>query len=97
MSRWYVYYEGDVTHSVLARFIDIVRYSLPAYDGRLLVNGGAAHALHGEPGGGEYTILVEFPDRKAAEQWYESALVTLIREKASVWPDGRLLLMEGAA
>lgn len=97
MTRWYVFYEGDPAQSVLARFIDIVRYSLQPYDGRILVNGGTVHALHGERGAGEYKILVEFPDRTAAEQWYQSALVGLILEKASMWPDGRLLLVEGAA
>jgi len=48
MTRWYVYYEGDPAQSVLARFIDIVRYSLQPYDGRILVGGGAAETLHGE-------------------------------------------------
>jgi len=97
MTRWYVYYEGDPAQSVLARFIDIVRYSLQPYDGRILVGGGAAETLHGERAEGEFRMIVEFPDRTAAEQWYQSALVGLIVEKASVWPDGRLLLIEGAA
>jgi len=97
MTRWYVYYEGDPAQSVFARFIDIVRYSLQPYDGRILVRGAVVDVLHGARGEGGYKILVEFPDRAAAEQWYQSALVGLILEKASVWPDGRLLLMEGAA
>ncbi|MBK6659056.1 MAG: hypothetical protein IPG43_13290 [Proteobacteria bacterium] len=43
------------------------------------------------------SLLVEFPHREAAEEWYHSALFGLILEKARVWPDGRLTMLEGAA
>ena len=97
VSKWYVFYEGDRVRSALARFIDILRYSIEPYDGRLLVNGGHTRAMFGELGRNDFTLLVEFPHRQAAEEWYQSALFGLILEKAKVWPDGRLLMLEGAA
>ncbi|MEQ8663594.1 MAG: DUF1330 domain-containing protein [Gammaproteobacteria bacterium] len=97
MTRWYIFYESDRALSVLARFVDIVRYSITPYDGRILVNGGQTYTVHGDARGPDYQLLVEFPHRDAAEAWYQSALFGLILEKACVWPDGRFFMMEGAA
>ncbi len=92
----YVYYEGDPEYSCLARFIDVLRYSLRAFDGRLLVNGGNAKAMHGEVGKLSFKLLIEFSQQRDAEAWYRSALVTLLLDKWSVRPDGNLLVLEGA-
>ncbi len=97
MSKWYVFYEGDPARSALAGFMDIVRYSIEPYAGRVLVNGGEYHSMFGDVGANGFKLLLEFPARDDAEQWYHSALFGLVLEKASVWPDGRLLMLEGAA
>ena len=97
MNKWYVFYEGDPARSAIARFIDIVRYSLAPYDGRFLVNGGETLTKFGEDGRDDFKLLVEFPHRAAAEQWYQSALFGLVLESATVWPDGRMQWMEGTA
>ena len=91
----YVFYEGDPATSCIARFIDIVRYSLGAFNGRLLVSGGNPRAMHGAVGELPYKLLIEFPAKDAAERWYRSALVTLLLDKWTVWPDGNLLVLEG--
>lgn len=91
----YVYYEGDPAQSCIARFTDVVRYSLKAFNGRLLVNGGRARAMHGTVGELSFKLLIEFPQRRDAEEWYRSALVTLLLDKWTVWPDGNLLVLEG--
>ena len=97
LTKWYVFYEGDPSRSALARFMDIVRYSIEPYDGRVLVNGGEFRSMFGDPGHNGFKLLLEFPAREAAEEWYHSALFGLILEHARVWPDGRLLMLEGAA
>lgn len=93
--RSYVYYEGDPALSAIARFIDIVRYSLRAFNGSLLVNGGCARAMHGAVGQLSFKMLIEFQRHSDAEDWYRSALMTLLLERCDVWPDGNLLVLEG--
>lgn len=95
--KWYIYYEGDSARSSLARFFDILRYSLQPYEGRILVKGGETRQLFAHQDPLDYKLLVEFPHRQAAEDWYQSGLFGLILEHASVWPDGRLTMLEGAA
>ena len=74
---------------------DIDRYSLGAFNGRLLVSGGNPQVMHGAVGELPYKLLIEFPAKDAAERWYRSALVTLLLDKWTVWPDGNLLVLEG--
>lgn len=91
----YVFFEGDPAQSCIVRFSDIVRYSLNAFNGRMLVNGGRARAMHGSVGALGFKMLLEFPQQRDAEEWYRSALVTLLLDKCTVWPDGNLLVLEG--
>jgi len=65
------------------------------YGGRFVVRGGPVEALEGEWPSARY-VLLEFPDRSAAQHWYDSpeyAAARAVRQRASA---GRLLLLEGA-
>ncbi len=56
---------------------DIIEYlqkidaTLAPYDGRFLVHGGNVTGIEGEWTGD--VVIVEFPDREAVRQWYESS------------------------
>ena len=78
---------------------DIVGYlkridaTLAPYDGRFIVHGGAKTVLEGDWGGD--VIVIEFPDRAAAEGWYGSAgyqaILPLRRENA----EGDTIIVDG--
>jgi uncharacterized protein (DUF1330 family) len=76
----YVIYQGEV--------LDPVRYdeyktegaaSILAAGGKYLVRGGEVDVLEGEPPAGR-TVVLEFPTRKAALEWYRGAEYTEARK-----------------
>ena len=45
--------------------------TIAQYGGKFVVRGGASTAMEGEMPG-ERTVVIEFPDRATAENWYNS-------------------------
>jgi uncharacterized protein (DUF1330 family) len=92
----YVIYQGEV--------LDPERYdqyrvkaaaSIHAAGGHYVVRGGDVEVLEGEPPAGR-TVVLEFPTRQAAIDWYRGAAYTearKIREGAAI---ARMYVVDGA-
>ncbi len=66
------------------------------HGGRYLIKGGEAERLEGAEPPGHALVLIEFPDREAAQAWYSDpdyARMIALRKASGVTTD--LLLAEG--
>jgi uncharacterized protein (DUF1330 family) len=66
------------------------------HGGRYLVKGGDCEKLEGTEPAGDATVLIEFPDRKAAQAWYADpryAAMIELRQKSGV--DCNLAILDG--
>jgi uncharacterized protein (DUF1330 family) len=91
----YVVYQGEV--------LDPVRYeeyraraaaSIDAAGGRYVVRGGDVEVLEGEPPPGR-TVIVEFPTRQAALDWYRGDDYTAAREFREGAARARMYVVDG--
>lgn len=82
----YLVFQGDVTDpETYERYKVLAQEALAAAGGRYLVRGGDVDVLEGEPPAGR-TVVVEFPSRQAALDWYhgeEYQAAKRIRESAA--------------
>jgi uncharacterized protein (DUF1330 family) len=54
----------------IAEYLERIDATLAPFDGRFIVHGGKAEMLEGtDPGA---LIVIEFPDRPRAQEWYDS-------------------------
>src|SRR4051794_9620806 len=91
------YVISDVTVTDPERFQDYAVRAAPAlepFGGRFIVRGGAIEKLEGdwEPG---RLVVIEFPDKESARNWYESDAyqeIIPIRQSAAI---GKLIRVEG--
>jgi uncharacterized protein (DUF1330 family) len=93
----YVIYQGEV--------LDPVRYdeykgkaaaSIHDAGGHYLVRGGEAVALEGEPPSGR-TVVLEFPTRQAALDWYHSREYAEIRKIREGAARARMFVVDGVS
>jgi uncharacterized protein (DUF1330 family) len=93
----YVIYQGEV--------LDAKRYdeyktkgaaSILAAGGRYLVRGGDIEVLEGEAPAG-CTVVLEFPSKQAALDWYRSDEYTEIRKIREGAARARMYVVEGVA
>jgi uncharacterized protein (DUF1330 family) len=93
----YVIYQGEV--------IDPVRYeeyktkgaaSILAAGGKYLVRGGDVEVLEGDPPAGR-TVVLEFPTRQAAIDWYRGDAYTEIRKIREGAALARMYVVDGVA
>lgn len=70
--------------------------TVAAFGGRRLLLGGSAVPVEGEAPDGAMVVL-EFPDRAAAEAWYASPDYQAILSYRHAATDGRAYLVEAAA
>jgi uncharacterized protein (DUF1330 family) len=93
----YVIYQGEV--------LDAKRYdeyktkaaaSILAAGGRYLVRGGDVEVLEGEAPAGR-TVVLEFPSRQAAVDWYRSDEYTEIRKIRDGVARARMYVAQGVA
>ncbi len=68
--------------------------TVTAHGGRYRILGGPAEVVEGA-GFMETPVLIEFPDRAAAERWYGSDLYRPLRELRQAGADCAALLIEG--
>ena len=54
----------------IVEYLERIDATLAPYDGHFIVHGGDAEVLEGTSPG--TLIVIEFPDRRAAAQWYAS-------------------------
>jgi uncharacterized protein (DUF1330 family) len=68
----YVIYQGDVTDpEQYEKYKPLSGASIAASGGRLIVRGGEFEVLEGQ-GPPNRTVVIEFPTRQAAVDWYNS-------------------------
>jgi uncharacterized protein (DUF1330 family) len=92
----YVIYQGEV--------LDPARYdeykakgaeSIFAAGGRYVVRGGEVEVLEGEPPAGR-TVVLEFPTRQAAIDWYRGERYTEARKLREGAAIARMYVIDGA-
>ena len=71
------------------------REVIERFGGRFLVRGGTLHPLEGEPGF-ERLVIIEFPDRAAAQSFYDSADYQQLVPHRTDNAASMLLIAEGA-
>lgn len=64
------------------------------YGGRFVVRGGASTTMEGEMPG-QRTVVIEFPDRAAAEGWYNSPEYQKILPIRLANATGALIIVDG--
>ena len=91
----YVIYQADITdEEQYARYRAVAPATITAAGGRFLARGGETTGLEGEVPAGR-TVIVEFPDRQAALDWYHGeryADARALREHAAT---GRMYVVDG--
>jgi uncharacterized protein (DUF1330 family) len=91
----YVIFQGDVTDRV--RYEEYKKAAGPninAAGGTFLVRGGAAVALEGDLPATR-TVVIEFPNRQAAVDWYNSEEYTAIHRLREGAANASLYVVDG--
>jgi uncharacterized protein (DUF1330 family) len=91
----YVIYQGEVTDP--ARYEEYkvqAAASIIAAGGRYVVRGGDVEVLEGEAPAGR-TVVLEFPTRQAAIDWYRSPEYTAVRKIREGAARARLYVIDG--
>ncbi len=91
----YVIFQAEITDiDQYERYRAATPATIAAAGGRFIVHGGAITVLEGEAPLGR-TVILEFPDREAALNWYNGKDYTAaraLREKAA---RGRMYIVDG--
>lgn len=91
----YVIYQGEVTDPErYEQYKAKATESIIAAGGRYLVRGGEIDVLEGEPPAGR-TVVLEFPTRQSALDWYRSEEYTSIRMLRDGAAHARLHVVDG--
>lgn len=78
----------------IVRYLEAIDATLVPFEGRFLVHGARAEALEGEfPGD---LVVIEFPDRRRAEEWYASDAYQAILPLRTNHSAGWAILVDGA-
>lgn len=87
---------GDaMPHADLIDYVERIQSTLDPYGGRFLVHGGKPEAVEGSWGGS--VVLIEFPDRTAARDWYESPAYQELVPLRTRHMAGDIVLVDGVA
>jgi uncharacterized protein (DUF1330 family) len=91
----YVIYQGDVTDpEQYEKYKQLSGPAIHAAGGRLIVRGGEFEVLEGD-GPPSRTVVIEFPDRKAAVAWYHSDQYAAARKLRDGAAEARLYAIDG--
>lgn len=91
----YVIYQGEVTDAErYEQYKTRAAASIIAAGGRYVVRGGEIEVLEGEGPAGR-TVVLEFPDREAAINWYRSDTYTEIRKIREGAATARMYVVDG--
>ena len=92
-----VYLVGQITvinPEAYAAYSAQVPQTIAAFGGKYLVRGGLATVLEGISLG-DRNVVIEFPDRKSAEDWYASDAYQAIVKHRTENSTGTLALIDG--
>ena len=91
----YVIYQGEITDPYkYEQYKPLSGASIKAAGGRLIVRGGDTESLEGEAPPGR-TVVIEFPTRQAAVDWYNSADYVAAREIRKDAAIARMYVVDG--
>lgn len=91
----YVIFQVEVTDEAqYTRYRAASSAAIAATGGRFIVRGGAATLLEGDAAPGR-TVIVEFPDRQAALDWYHGEEYTAARALREHAATGRMYIVDG--
>ena len=91
----YVIYQGEVTDPVqYEQYKTRAAASIEAAGGRYIVRGGDFDVLEGEAPAGRI-VIVEFPSRNAALDWYHGTAYTQARALRGNAAKARLYVVDG--
>ncbi len=92
----YVIYQAEISdEGRYGAYRELAGPAVAAAGGRYLVRGGESVSLEGETPP-QRTIVIEFPDRAAAQAWYESDAYRAAREVRAGAATARAYVVEGA-
>jgi uncharacterized protein (DUF1330 family) len=77
----------------IVEYLQHIDATLAPYDGHFIVHGGKATMLEGSSPG--TLIVIEFPERSMAEQWYGSAAYREILPLRTGSSQGTVFLIDG--
>ncbi len=77
----------------IVEYLQRIDATLQPFDGHFIVHGGQPDVLEGSSPG--TLIVIEFPDRAAAEQWYASGAYQAILPLRTENADGTVFLIDG--
>lgn len=91
----YVIFQAEVTDDAqYARYRDASPASVSAAGGRFIVRGGETALLEGDEEPGR-TVIIEFPDRRSALEWYHGKAYTDARALREGAASGRMYVVDG--
>ncbi len=91
----YVIFQAEISDEAqYARYRAATPATIAAAGGRFIVRGGATTLLEGEAVPGR-TVIVQFPDRQTALDWYNGEEYTAARALREGAAEGRMYLVEG--
>jgi len=91
----YVIYQGEVTDPErYEQYKEKGRASILAAGGKYVVRGGDVEVLEGEPPAGR-TVVLEFPTKQAAVDWYRSDAYSEARKMREGAAIARMYVVDG--
>lgn len=91
----YVIFQADITdEEQYDRYRAAAPATIASAGGRFIVRGGATTVLEGEAVAGR-TVIVEFPDRQAALDWYNGKDYTAARALRERAATGHMYIVDG--
>jgi uncharacterized protein (DUF1330 family) len=77
----------------IVEYLERIDATLAPFDGHFIVHGGKARVLEGaDPG---TLIVIEFPDRSKAEEWYASPAYRAIMALRTANSSGTVFVIDG--
>lgn len=79
----------------IVAYLEAIDATLKPFDGRFIIHGGKKTVLEGEWAGD--LIVIAFPDRRSAEEWYASQAYDEIKHLRSDNSDGNVIIVDGVS
>lgn len=94
MKAYVIALETIHDQAMFAEYAKGVPATLAPFEGRLIARGGKFTVLEGE-WQNPRTVIIEFPDRQAAQGWYDSDAYRKIIELRHKSSRGNLVILDG--
>ena len=78
---------------LIVEYLERIDATLAPYDGHFIIHGGRPELLEGTSPG--TLVVIEFPDRAAAEAWYQSPAYEAILPLRAESSDSTIFMIDG--